>query len=96
MSCHFFSSIVDSTPPVIPGSDDQTATVGLNISAVQVDYIEPTATDNSGVVNLACRIRTPGSFFLVGDTVVTYVFVDGSGNTESCNFTITLIEGKLL
>ena len=80
---------------MISGCDDQSETVGLNIGAIQVDYIEPTATDNSGVVNLASRTPTPGSSFLVGDTVVTYVFVvDGSGNTAQCDFTITVIEGK--
>ena len=79
---------------MISGCDDQAETVGLNIGAVQVNYIEPTATDNSGVVNLASRTRTPGSFFLVGDTTVTYIFVDGSGNTAQCDFTITVIEGK--
>ena len=56
---------------------------------------EPTASDNSGVVSLASRTHAPGAFFAVGNTDVTYRFVDGSGNSASCTFTISVEEGKI-
>lgn len=57
-------------------------------------FAEPTSTDNSGVVSLQQRSHAPGSFFMIGATVVTYIFVDAAGNTAECTFTITVVEGK--
>ena len=74
--------------------DDFGATVGLNISGVVVKFTEPTATDNSGVVTLQSRTHAPGQFFIVGSTPVTYVFVDGSGNTEQYTFNVVVTEGR--
>ena len=70
------------------------ATIGLNIGGLIVTYDEPTAIDNSGTVNLASRSRSPGQFFVVGSTQVTYVFVDPSGNNAICNFNVIVTEGK--
>ena len=88
------SVAVDDVPPVITVCDDFGATVGLNVGGVVVEFTEPTATDNSGVVTLQSRTRAPGQFFIVGSTPVTYVFVDGSGNTESCTFNVIVTEGR--
>ncbi len=85
---------VDDVAPVIQNCEDVTATVGLNIGGVVVTYDEPSATDNSGVVNLASRSRSPGQFFVVGSTAVTYRFVDGSGNFAECTFNVIVVEGK--
>ena len=68
--------------------------IGFNIGGTTVLWTEPTATDNSGVVNLASRSRAPGSFFVVGNTQVTYVFVDGNGNRATCTFAVNVLEGK--
>ena len=59
-----------------------------------MSWVEPTATDNSGVVNLSSRSRAPGSFFVVGSTDVTYVFVDGTGNSAACSFSVNVVEGR--
>ena len=74
--------------------NDVTSQIGLNIGGTTVSWVEPTATDNSGVVSLSSRSRAPGSFFVVGSTDVTYVFVDGSGNTAACTFSVNVVEGK--
>ncbi len=79
---------------MIQNCDDVGATVGLNIGGVIVTYDEPTAIDNSGTVNLASRTRSPGQFFVVGSTAVTYRFVDGSGNFAECTFNVIVTEGK--
>lgn len=36
----------------------------------------------------------PGSLFMVGDTNVTYVFADSSGNLATCSFIVTVLTGE--
>ncbi len=90
----FFFATVDDQPPLIQGCEDVLATVGLNRGAIEVEWIEPIATDNSGIVSLAFKSRSPGQYFVVGTTQVTYRFVDGSGNVATCNFDVIVTEGK--
>ena len=71
-----------------------TANIMIGIGGSQVSWSEPTATDNSGIVSLQSRTHAPGQFFVVGSTPVTYTFVDGSGNTARCTFTVIVTEGK--
>ena len=85
---------VDEVPPVIENCEDVSANIMINIGGSQVSWSEPTATDNSGIVSLQSRSHAPGQFFVVGSTPVTYVFVDGSGNTAECTFSVAVIEGK--
>ena len=70
------------------------ATIGLNIGGTIVTWIEPIATDNSGIVSLQSKTRAPGQFFVVGSTPVVYIFVDGNGNTAECTFNVIVTEGK--
>ena len=74
--------------------DDVTQSIDLNVGGATVSWIEPTASDNSGIASLASRTRAPGAFFVVGRTDVTYRFVDGSGNSASCTFAVNVLEGK--
>lgn len=67
--------------------------IELGDSGMSVTWTEPTATDVSDTQTLQSRSHAPSSFFLVGDTVVTYTFVDASGNTAVCSFTISIIPG---
>ena len=90
---HFI--LVDSNAPIVNCIEDVISEIGFNIGGTVVSWTEPTATDNSGVVNLASRSRAPGSFFVVGNSEVTYVFVDGNGNRASCTFTVSVLEGKI-
>ena len=90
---YYFVLAVDDIPPVISGCADVGTTIGLNIGGAVVTWTEPTATDNSGVVSLQSRTSAPGQFFVVGSTAVTYIFVDGSGNTEQCTFNVVVTEG---
>ena len=91
----YFVLAVDDIPPVISGCADVSTTIGLNIGGAIVTWTEPSATDNSGIVNLQSRSHAPGQFFVVGSTLVTYVFDDGSGNTADCAFSVIVTEGKL-
>ena len=88
-----FSISADNVAPVVTCIDDVSSTIGINLGGTVVQWVEPTATDNSGVVSLASQTRVPGSFFPVGQTSVTYRFVDGSGNSATCTFQVIVIEG---
>ncbi|XP_071945813.1 hyalin-like [Antedon mediterranea] len=55
-------------------------------------WIEPTATDISGVVSTSSYSHTPGSTFDLGNTIVTYNFTDTLGNVASCEFIVTIID----
>ncbi|XP_072027431.1 hyalin-like [Amphiura filiformis] len=49
----------------------------------------PYARDNSGAVKLASNM-SPGDAFPIGDTKVTYIAIDSSGNRQSTSFTVTV------
>ncbi|XP_071488833.1 hyalin-like [Diadema antillarum] len=91
-TCTFTVTVgtVDTTPPVPTCPPDITRTVELGVSGVQVSWTEPTATDISGVVSIQSRTSNSGDFFFVGTTDVIYTFVDGSQNSASCTFTVTV------
>ena len=52
----------------------------------------PSTADNSGVQPLLTEAnsRISGAEFTVGVTTVQYTVTDGSGNTKSCSFTVTV------
>ncbi len=90
----YFSSTVDDIPPVVLCIDDISKTIPLGVGGYTMSWNEPTATDNSGQVSLSSRSHSPGSYFSTGSTQVTYIFSDAAGNTASCIFAVTVIEGK--
>ncbi len=87
---------MDTTPPVIACTGNIAETVNFGQGGTTVNYVEPTATDNSGIVNLASRSHIPGNFFIVGTTTVTYRFVDGAGNSATCSFDVTVTAGNII
>ena len=77
-------------------SDEEFPTIGdipndINISSkigqafAIVNWTEPNATDNSGVVTVSST-NTPGSRFYIGTTNVTYTAIDPSGNIADSTF----------
>ena len=58
---------------------------------IRVNWQEPTATDNSGVLPSVSSTRRSGELFAVpGAYVVLYTAKDESGNEATCSFRITL------
>ena len=55
-----------------------------------VNWTEPDAVDNSGVVMVSSSAK-PGSPFYIGTTNVTYTAVDASGNAAEYTFNVTVI-----
>ena len=74
--------------------DNIARTIALGSPGTTVSWLEPTATDNSGSVSLQSRSHAPGGFFSVGDTLVSYVFADSSGNRATCTFDVLITAGK--
>ena len=72
---------------------DVAATTECNTAGRNVTWQPATATDDSGTATLVSQSHQVGQFFVVGTTIVTYVFADPSGNTGSCSFTVTVNEG---
>ena len=58
---------------------------------MNVPWIEPSATDNSGATpTLIARSHQPGDSFPVGTTQVMYTFTDMAGNEATCTFSVTI------
>ncbi|XP_071824175.1 uncharacterized protein [Apostichopus japonicus] len=92
-TCTFMVRVieVDTTPPAISNCPpDQIVTIELGDAGRTVSWLEPTASDLSGTERLISRSNPPDSFFRVGDTTVTYVFQDASGNENNCSFVVTV------
>lgn len=86
----------DNTPPVITmcprNAISVTALAGS--SSATASWTEPTATDDSGVVPTRSRSHAPGQVFPVGTTLVTYRFTDRSGNSDTCQFQVVVVESR--
>lgn len=82
----FVVQVIDDESPVITGASDQTVQLASGTSGV-VSFSLPTATDNSGVVEIHCT-PTSGATLPIGTTRVTCVATDPSGNTSTVSFSV--------
>ncbi|XP_063962195.1 uncharacterized protein LOC135155844 [Lytechinus pictus] len=91
-SCSFNinTHYVDTTPPVVRCVEDINTSVELGTPNTSVAFTQPAASDISGDVALVSHNHESGDRFVVGSTVVEYVFTDGSGNNASCIFNVTV------
>lgn len=89
-SCMATVTVVDTTPPVITCPPNITAKPNaLNDPCVVVNFATPVATDNCSVMSVSC-IPPSGSCFPLGSTTVTCTAKDGSGNSATCSFVVTV------
>ncbi|KAJ8017526.1 Hyalin [Holothuria leucospilota] len=91
--CSFliYQNVVDTTPPtVIQGPETITRVIELGDGGVIVSWEDLAVTDSSGTQTLISRSNSPDSFFPVGDTSVTYLYGDESGNTVTYTFCVTV------
>ncbi len=87
-TCGFTVTVNDVEPPVVTGTT--CPAIDLTQGGGPVNFTPPTATDNcSGTVVANC-VPAPGSIFPVGTTNISCTFPDGSSNTATCNFPLTL------
>jgi len=90
------NKIPDTEPPTFTfcfvGYGDITNDPGICGAVIQ--YPLPTAVDNCPTpVSITLTSGLPsGSVFPVGTTLVTYTATDGSGNTSTCSFPVTVTD----
>ena len=90
----FVITVVDDTPPVITNMPTDILLIADNGQCGSVaTWSEPASTDNCSGELLANNIIS-GSFFIVGDTQVSYVATDVSGNTTTEIFTVTVVDNQ--
>lgn len=69
------------------------ATAEQETGLATVSWMEPNATDNSGIVTVSLTgPESNGGNFSIGMTNLTYHAVDDAGNMKSCVFSIS-VEG---
>ena len=91
-TCTQTVTVTDNVNPTITCPANRVV-APYRLTGTVVTYATPTVTDNCSV---ASNVRTAGlasgSVFPIGVTTVTYKVTDGSGNTATCSFTITVID----
>ena len=60
-----------------------------------MDWEEPLFSDNSQEDVFIWSSHKPGQYFPIGNTRVTYVATDNSGNNVTCHFEV-VVKGKTL
>jgi gliding motility-associated-like protein len=84
-------TVLDAEDPVVACPSDFTAYGAADSTLTSVSWTAATATDNCSIDTIYSDIQI-GGYLPLGSTVVTYVAIDGSGNTDTCSFTITVVD----
>ncbi len=92
--CTQIITVNDVTAPVITCPANITVSTPIGSCTAVVNFT-PTATDNcSGAVAIV-SVPASGSVFSLGTTTVTSTATDACGNSSSCTFNITVLDGQL-
>lgn len=89
-TCSFTVIVVDSEPLTITCSNNITVRSDPRRNGAIVNYPDPTVTDNRPGVTFSCTPAS-GSFFPIGETLVTCTATDAAGNTAQCSFIVKVI-----
>lgn len=83
---------LDEVPPVISGCPPNIQRkVSLQDDAVIMIWEEPKAVDDSGTVAVTFQSHgLNGGVFPAGNTTVTYIWEDSSGNSAKCSFVVAV------
>ena len=81
-------------PEIINCPSDILTDIEIGSAEVPVNWLEPSAFDESGNVTLLVKTNSPGDRFGIGTSTVTYLFADPSNNIASCYFKIVVQGGK--
>jgi hypothetical protein len=93
-SCSFTVTVNDTQAPQIICPANLTRTTDKGQCQAVVSYANATATDNCSGVGTPVCIPASGSAFAKGVTTVTCTLSDGSGNTATCSFTVTINDSE--
>ncbi len=92
----FVVTVEDTTDPVLSGVPSNITREATSASGAAVTFTAPTATDTvDGSPTVGCAttgtpVRTSGSTFPLGTTIVTCTATDDAGNADTDTFTITV------
>ena len=91
-SCNFVINVFDNNAPVLICPDDIVANADTGSCLTQVNWEVPNASDDCDAMPTLTSLISPGDFFAIGTTVVTYTAQDQSGNISTCSFSIQVLE----
>ncbi len=86
-------TITDVTPPTITTSIDITAPSDSMMCGAIVNFTPPAASDTCDFTLVSTH--SPGAFFPIGETIVTYTATDTAGNSVQTSFSITVSDTEL-
>lgn len=88
-TCSFTVTVNDITNPIISNCPiNITVNADPTSCGTNVTWTPPTVSDNCSVSMTSNR--SPGQFFAVGPTTVTYTATDAGGNTATCSFNVVV------
>ncbi len=90
-TCTFSVTVEDQTPPTLIGCPTAPLIVILPNSDCDttLTWTPPTGADNCSAFTLVSNF-SPGHNFAPGDTLVTYIVTDASGNADTCSFLVSV------
>ena len=96
-SANFFAYIIDTELPRLENAPTNISVDAGSSCSAAVDYVEPTFIDNVTAqgdldVTVSPSNAATGNIFPVGETQVTYIVLDESGNLFSYNFIVTVTD----
>src|SRR5207245_2630868 len=91
-SCTGMVVVVDTTPPTLDCPTNIVATNDAGQCSATVSF-DLTASDNCGLASLTSDPAS-GLMFSVGTNSVMVTAVDNAGNTNTCTFTVTVVDGE--
>jgi hypothetical protein len=89
-SCSFTVTVNDVQPPNITCPANITRGTDPNAATAVVTFL-PSVTDNCAGVTFNCSPAS-GSSFALGTTTVTCTATDAHSNTDTCSFTVTVVD----
>ncbi|MCO6492278.1 MAG: HYR domain-containing protein, partial [Phaeodactylibacter sp.] len=93
--CSFTITVEDATAPAITCPDDITVTTSPGLCEAEVAYSLPFADDNCPGYTVT-QISGPasGAAFPLGTTTVSFQVTDNMGNSTTCSFNVTVVDGE--
>ncbi|CAN8010379.1 unnamed protein product, partial [Ixodes pacificus] len=82
--CNFSVVVRDREPPMVDSCASPPDAFSNGSPSAVVTWDEPVFSDNSGIDPVVWQSHERGTTFPVGETLVTYVASDASGNNASC------------
>ena len=86
--CTFNVVVTDASNPVFSNCPANITVTTAAACAANVSWVPPNASDNCSVSVSSTHL--PGASFPVGTTVVKYTATDGTGNSATCTFNVTV------